>query len=498
LSSNLTHQDKLTAAAYNRLRSLKLQSCFDAADLNSRPNPKQQTIFSDIGKVQYRYVVAGNQSGKSSVAARELAWVITDTHPTWKRPEKWKNVPLKCLVAGQDKRMIELELWNAKIRPLLPNPADWKEVRTGNQLQHVENRNTGDQIIFVSHSDSSENARKHLQGYVCNYVWLDEMPGSFKILEELQRRVDAREGYFLATFTPKFKNAEIKRVVEAADGTIAKKYMMSKLDNPLYAERIESEIRKLDGYSEAYKRTVLYGEWTTGDDAVYDFDETTMLSHLPEHYSTSWRHVESVDPALKRKFGLTLWAEDPRSGVWYCVRSDYIEGILDPLKVYAKVMEITRGYNIVRRVCDPHESWYLGTASAQGTKPAYLTPYAKNNNRKGDLIKGLQTALSCGRIRLVPGLSKDLITELQECRWSETAENKIVNASSYHLLDTAQYFVDLIPSGVTPVEDKSWSQQLLEGNQKRLELQEKNKKLQMQRIKNGRRSGRRTVRATRR
>jgi len=486
------HQDKITAAAMNRLYSLQLRECFDPIDMDSRPNNKQQTIFNDIGKVQYRYVVAGNQSGKSSVAARELVWVISNTHPTWKRPEAWKNVPLKCLVAGQDKRMIELELWGSKIRPLLPNPGDWKEVRTGNQLQHVVNKVTGDQIIFVSHSDSSENARKHLQGYVCNYVWLDEMPGSFKILEELQRRVDAREGYFLATFTPKFKNAEIKRVVEAADGTIAKKYMMSKLDNPLYKDRIEAEIKKLDGYSESYKRTVLYGEWTTGDDAVYEFEEESMISLLPDYYHRGWRHVESVDPAIKSKFGLTIWAEDPRTHTWYCVVAEYLEGIYDPVKLYEAAMSITKPYNIMRRICDPHEVWYTGIASSRATRPAYLSPYAKNNSRKGELIKGLQQVLSSGRIKLTPA-SANLATELLECRWSETAENKIVNSSSFHLIDTAQYFADMIPTDSVPVVNKTWTQNLLEQNharQVKIEMRKQNaaKKLTKQRIKRGRRS----------
>lgn len=443
--------------AVERYKELSLQECFDPVNLDSRPNKKQQEIFNDIGLVQFRWVVAGNQSGKSSTPAREIAWLLTGTHPTWKRPDHWGDEPLLILIAGQDRKMMEIEIWGKKILPFL-KADEWREAKQGGSLQYVEHRQTKNKIVFISHSDSSEKNRKHMQGYVAHYVWLDEMPSSIKILEELQRRVDARRGYFIATFTPKFRSEEIRRVVESASLPLAKIYKMSKLDNPLYADRIQEELDKLDGYPESMKNAILYGDWYIGDSAVYHFDYESMVEQ-PDGYHPGWRHVEASDPALKSKFGFTLWAENPVNSIWYCVKAEYIEGIQDPESIFLEVMKRTAGYNIVRRISDPHEAWYIGTASVK--KVTYVTPYDKNS-RKGELIKNLQTAL--GRTIKIAPWCKDLISEFETCQWSETAVDKIINASTYHLLDSAQYFVDCKPTSEVKSVVKPWHQELREAH----------------------------------
>ena len=177
-------------------------------------------VLKDIEKIQYRWVIAGNQSGKSQLAAREIAWMLSGTHPFWSRPTRWGDEPLLILIAGQDRKMMETELWEKKLALYL-NKDEWRGVRQGGTLQYVQNKNTGDKIIFLSHSDSSEKNRRHMQGYVAHYVWLDEMPSNIAILEELQRRVDSRRGYMLATFTPKFRNEAIRKVIDAAQEPLA-------------------------------------------------------------------------------------------------------------------------------------------------------------------------------------------------------------------------------------------------------------------------------------
>jgi phage terminase large subunit-like protein len=452
---------ELILAAVTRYKELALMECFDASNLESRPTDKQQEVFNDIGKIQYRWVVAGNQAGKSSLAAREISWIVTDKHPFWKRPIEWGTEALLIIVVGQDRKMMELELWSKKIKPFL-NPAEWKEIRQGGSLQYVESRINSNRIVFISHNDSSEKNRIHMQGYVAHYVWLDELPSSIRIFEELQRRVDARKGYFLATFTPKFRNEEIKRVVESGTPPIAKIYKMSKLDNPLYADRREEEMKKLDGYPESYKNSILYGDWYIGDSSVYFFDHSSMVETPPD-YSVGWRHVESSDPALQSKFGFTLWAECPANGIWYLVKAEYIEGIQVPEDIFNEVMKKTAGYNIVRRISDPHEAWYINTARSKGIN--YLTPFDKNS-RKGELIKNLQSALG-GDIRIAPWCNL-FINEIETCQWSEGATTgRIVNSSRYHLLDSAQYFVDCRPADTVQFIVKPWYQELREGHAKR-------------------------------
>jgi phage terminase large subunit-like protein len=107
-----------------------------------------------------------------------------------------------------------------------------------------------------SHHSESE-AREKLQGFVAHYVWLDEMPGSIDIIEELQRRVQSRHGYFLATFTPKVKNDEIKKLIEASKEPASKKYKMPMFDNPSLTQmQKDNIIQSLATYPEAQRRTI--------------------------------------------------------------------------------------------------------------------------------------------------------------------------------------------------------------------------------------------------
>lgn len=452
-------QDKTLAAAVARLTKLEKQDSFDPAVPGSKPTPDQQAFLNDIDKYKVRVIRAGNRSGKGATAARELAWILTNTHPHWTRPPEWGTGPMQVLVAGQTLTNMETEIWNKKLSPFL-NLGDWRQVRQGQQLKAARNKVTGDEIIFLSHADSSEKNRRAMQGYTAHYVWLDEMPGSVGILQEIMDRA-ATNGMFVATFTPKFKSEEIRKAIDALDGEYGRIYRFRRLDNPLFQSRMDEELAKLEGMSENMRNSILYGDWYAGDSSVYEWAPERMEKE-PEGYSRAWRHVLSIDPAVKSKFGFTLWAEEPRTGIWYLVRDDYIQGIYDPRELHGEVQKRCEGYNIVRRVCDPHESWFIATASSNGV--SYITPYDKNN-RKHDLIKGLQSALSSGKIKISPWCTvfKD---EIQACQWSETTD-KIVNSSSFHTLDSAQYFVDVMPKEPGPVPNMSWHEELRRGNQKR-------------------------------
>lgn len=454
-----TEQQRLLAAAVERYRRLSLLECYDPVDLSSRPTPKQLECLQDITRVSHRYVTAGNQAGKSQLGARECSWVFTETHPFWKRPASWGTEPLLLLVVGRVAKQVEEVLWR-KIEAFL-EPDTYTIVRVAGAIQKVVHKATKNTIIFGSHHSDRE-AREKLQAYVAHWCWVDELPGSVKLIEELHRRVQAKRGPFLATFTPKAPNADIKMLVDNSRAPLAKKYQFSMLDNPIYTDEDREKIlASLETYPKAYRDTVLYGEWATGETHVYYFDRETMVEAPPD-YHPSWRHVEASDPALQSKFGFTLWAEHPQTGIWYCVRADYIEKVLTPSDMLDEVLSRTRGYNIVRRISDPHEAWYINTAVSRGIN--YLVPHNKNS-RKGELIKNLQQSLG-GKVRIAPWC-EDLIREFETCQWSETAANRIVNASSYHLLDASQYFVDCKPRTEVQELHKEFFVELRESNEQR-------------------------------
>lgn len=462
--------DKKLAAAIARYNKLEKLESFDPSTPGSKPSHKQLEFMKDISKYKTRVIRAGNRAGKGATVAREIAWILTDSHPYWERPEGWNDMPLLILIAGQDRKMMEIELWDKKLALFL-DLKDWRQVRVGGSLQYVENRTNGDKIVFLSHADSSEKNRRHMQGYTAHYVWLDEMPGSANLMQEIRARA-ATNGMFVATFTPKFRSDEVRRVIDAIEPPNGKVYRFSMLDNPLFKNREEEVMRELDGYSENYKNAILYGDWYVGDTAVYEWNPEFMVEAPGENYSYGWRHVVAVDPALKSKCGFTLWAEDPNTGVWYLVKDEYISGVFDSDELVQAVENKLQGYNIIRRVSDTM-AWFTGAAAKRRTP--YMVPYDKNS-RKGELIKGLQHALSHGQIKIAPWC-QTFVSEINSCQWSETSD-RIVNSSSYHTLDSAQYFVDCKPPyEISPV-GQTWEETLRRGNYKRKKMEAEMAKIQ--------------------
>lgn len=460
-------EDKLIAAALHRLELLKKRTAFDPVHLDSKPTAMQQSVFDDFGRIKQQWIRAGNQSGKSATCARIVSWVITDTHPSWSKPTGWGDEPLLVIVAGRTGKQIEDSLL-PKIRSYL-EPGTYKEVRIGNIIQRLELTN-GNRVVFQSLENPS-TARERLQSYVAHLVWIDELAPTMDLVRELLIRVQSRDGYFLASFTPTVVNVEIQKYVEQLHEPDAKVYRFHMLDNPLYQDPKRRQ-ELLDRYAhlpDDQRKMVFEGDWLSSDNQVYYFNPGTMVCDLPDGYSHTWRHVESVDPALKSALGLTIWAEHPSTGIWYCVHSEYIRGIYIPTELIARVKEITSKYNIVRRIADPHEVWYIQQAGAMGI--SYTGVY-KKNERKNELIKQLQECLGT-RVRICPQ-NTDLISEFQECRYSPNVDGKIVNSSSYHLLDSAQYFCDQIPpKRKDQIVSSSWDEWLYKANEQRLRDEQK-------------------------
>lgn len=452
------------------------RSCSDSIGLKFGFNRREEETYDiHVDSETNLYLLANglvtHNSGKSQVCARLLTWVLLGTHPTWKRPEKWGDEPLLMLVAGRTGKQIEDSLL-PKIRSYLP-AGTYKEVRIGNIIQRIEMEN-GDRIVFQS-LENPNVARERLMSYVAHLTWVDELPPTLDLVREILIRTQARDGYSLFSFTPTVVNVDIQKFVDSLSEPDARVYRFKMLDNPLYSDPVRKQelINRYSHLPEHVQSAIFEGDWMSADDMVYYFDYRTMVE-MPQNYSPlHWRHVEAVDPALKSALGLTVWAEDPQTAIWYCVLAQYIRGIYVPTELVEAVRKRTSPFNVVRRIADPHEVWYIQTAGSMGI--TYQGVY-KKNDRKSELIKGLQEKLGPS-LRISPLECSDLITELQDCRWSSSGEGKIVNSSSYHLLDSAQYFADNIPkSEHSPVKDftlNKWYEKLLTANAQRLDMEDR-------------------------
>lgn len=467
--------DKQLAAAFKRLQAIKLRDCFNPDDLESRPTSKQLEVLQDTEHL-HRFVVAGNRSGKTQLGAREVSWWFDDCHPYMERPAEWGTGPLMILVIGRVGKQIEEEIWNNKIKPYLM-PGNYKEVRTGQELQKVINLKTGNRIIFLSHHNVDQ-AREKAQAFTAQYVWLDEMPASISLVAELMLRVSTGRGRFLATFTPLIRNDEIMKMVENCNPLYAKKYKFSMLDNPMFKGREAEAAAGLEHVPAAERAARLHGDWYIGDLAVYPFDPIRHYE-MPIGYSAlAWPHVEAIDPAASGRVGLVVAAFSPHTKRWYVVKDEYIEGTA-PSELVQYVWESNRGLHIIRRVCDPHENWFRKEALiARDSRPAinYMGVW-KKTERKKELITGVQNALQTDTLRLAPAC-RNMGKELTNCQWSETTDGKIVNSSKYHLADALQYLVDVLPKDLVVAEaPKTFDQEMRVANIKRKEKEASLKKV---------------------
>jgi phage terminase large subunit-like protein len=314
----------------------------------------------------------------------------------------------------------------------------------------------------MSH-DADEPARVRLQGYVANYVWLDEMPRNIKLVSELQTRVQSLDGRFIATFTPTSRNDEIKNMVDSADGVYSKRYNIAMMDNPILVgnEKKRHQVEsRMAGLPEGMRRMQLYGEWYGGEGTVFHLDYEKTVIKMPAGYHPGWSHILAVDPAISSKMGYIFLANQPNTPNWIVVRSGYIQGVYVPSKIVEAMEEIACRYNIVKRISDT-EPWFLETA--RDMKIIYA-PVQEKVHRKEQLISDLQENL--GTRILILEDQAELLRELNMCHWSEVNSGAIAARRKWHLLDALQYGNDILPKYTAPPIEKSWHQELRETNLK--------------------------------
>jgi hypothetical protein len=421
--------------ALKRSHTLSLRECFDPFKPDSRPNEKQLEILKGMNDILYSWVLGGNQSGKSMLGGRVASWFYLRCHPYIDVNKLWPDEPILILVVGRNHNQVE-ELWSKKIRPFLRDD-EYRENRQGGTLQYVENPKNGSKIVFASHGGAE--TREKLQSYSAMLVWLDEMTDSLGVIEELQRRTMAKRARMLLTATPKIRAEAVKKFIETPT-PYSRVYKISMLDNPIYEGRREEILSQIMGLPESQRNTILYGDWYAGEQSVFSFDPNVHVEN-PANYSVLWPHVISVDPAASGLMGFTLWAApDVHAFTWYCVKSEYLKGAA-PSDLVAQVEDRVKGHQIIYRLMDSHESWFQ--KEAQKLKIHYRGVENKRD-RKTSLIAQLNQALASGRVRIAEP-AQTLQEELSTAQWSEKVEDKIVNSSSYHVADCAQYFVDSMP-----------------------------------------------------
>lgn len=429
-------KEKLELARLKKIYTSQLNSCFTHSDVNSKATGAQKEFLEDIQDVTIRWAVCDNRSGKTGTAAREASWIFQNTHPFFTRPKPWGDGPILMIILGKKIEQMQTAIWEQQIKPFL-EPGTFKEKYGSSGLEKITNLKNGNMIIFQSHNNPEE-ARKNVQGYDAHWVWVDEMPESDRLIAELTTRLVSVDGRMLATFTPLVFNVKIKLMVERAALPIAKKYHFSIYENPanmaIGIDKVIATIKEGCASIEEFEARV-GGKWIAAGNRVSCYSPNKHKAK-PERYDPLvWRHIVSVDPSASGKTGLVIIAEDPADGIWYVMKSKYMDGDAAFILVEEVEKEIA-GRNISLRVCDSNPAGFYKEAARRSI--TYRTVADIKANAKHDLINNANTILAEGRAVLTEG-AEILEDELIQCVWSETNPDKIVNGSRFHTFDAFQY-----------------------------------------------------------
>jgi len=456
-------QKIMAAKKARRNRDIHL---FNPAHPEMIPFQKQIAYFSSKSRI--KLARAGNRSGKTFTTTRELAWMITRTHPynsQWNVPggkwdeETYLRTPRKRFwVFGPDYEFTTQEMWKKYLCGFIP---EWfytddegnENVTFTNQrnVDKVTCRN-GDIVEFRSYSQDI----KSMMGASIDVVLIDEMPSNVMIITELLTRTFDVDGIMIMGFTPLNPVSEIKDFLEAHPKV--ETFSWSVKDNPHYRdnpERLGNVLATWGQMSDHELESRLNGGWYFEAKGGYIFAgleiETVKDFPIPGH----WRRARVADPSAHIT-GLCQFAEDPATNVWYCYDSSELK--------WGKVL--ARAEDIVKEI--EKKAPYKGfpwTLSIYDNSAGFFGAYAREVKFRPSIYKNrdhaiMMTKTLVGNKQVVffaHGAS-GVVRQLREYRFRE---NGAVRKYDDHMLDCLMYFSREVPlpqkiSSARPQDESDW------------------------------------------
>lgn len=450
--SEFTH-DQVKAYREAILRDKRLkEKLFMPWDASIKPFPEQEEFLADTTLT--KLAKCGNRAGKTATCMRDLAWKLMRKHPYdsayyCETDEEYMRSGGRIFwsIAPTFEFIKNVE-WELYLQRYLP---EWlytfddftsglviKREKGTDIVDSVTFRN-GDKLIFKTFSQDL----KSLMGMSVNGgVYVDEMPAHVSTLVELVTRTLDGGGCFTLGFTPVVKNDEIKEYVDNHKGMSVHQWGL--IHNPVFRDNPDKLERALEEWAhlpESTKQMRMNGDWTyeyKGDRVFENVNPVVVEDfEIPIH----WRRVRVCDPANHRS-GVSIYAEDPKDGTWFCIEALEIEwrGVLaktDDIEREINKLAPFPDYKYVLSLYDNAEAWFgAHTAGQQGKwRPCV-------QKKKESLIMLTRDCIVSGKVKFFKYKGAAAVKQIYAYRRND--EGGIVKRKD-HIVDTLQYFCREIP-----------------------------------------------------
>lgn len=456
---------------------LKQLQSFIPWEPSAKPFPKQVEYFAD--ESYYILLRMPNRAAKTFSWCRNLAWIVTSTHPYQPR----HNAAFQAKIKGWDcvdifdayLKMPSLTIWVLSPDYSFNNDVIWKQYLSRFiPSWFYQDENGKDMITYTQHGNIDTITFKNgteisfrsyaqrllsMMGRAVDYVFIDEMPPHLQIISELFMRTQDKGGTLHMAFTPLVVNEEIKNLLENHPNVVQHRWTI--MDNPLYGQnpdKLRRYLQDLQHLPENERRARLEGEWYYElEDFVFEGLEPKVVDDF--EVPLDWRRVRSLDPSTHTN-GYVELAEDPRTGTWYIIKAlqlswkekASVSVILESLQA----LKPHPMYPYVFSIYDNAESWF--GADPKVKEDGWVPCILKNRELN---ISMTREALHKQKVVIFKNGGAAFFEQLKNYRKRE--DGSIIKRND-HVLDAGMYAIRQLPDPLPLPENyeaKSFETQLL-------------------------------------
>ena len=323
------------------------------------PYPKQREFFKLGATYPERMFFAGNQIGKTTAGAFEVACHMTGMYPDWWQGRRWGKAT-KGWVCGKSSQVVR----DVQQKQLCGEPGVDALLGTGmipkecfsekpSPARGIDSFMDTISVRHVSGGTSIAKLKTYEQGWekfqgdTVDWFWCDEEP-DMRIYMECLTRIAHTDGMGFTTFTPLAGATELVRRFRNEESKKRAMLTMTIDDVPWSDEKKAEHIARYPAYLRGAK---LYGVPMMGEGAVFDCPEDSLReAALPVEQSGHWPRLWGLDFGFSHPFAAVLIGWDKDSDIVHVLHTIRMK---DARPVdHAKAM---KGWGIDIPVAWPHD-----------------------------------------------------------------------------------------------------------------------------------------------